>query len=144
MSTWGTGLFASDSAQDFLDDLSELDAGDRILELDRAFTELLADPSALMQTVFPEPLIAAAALVALSLPGGQRIMDLHSRFGSEAIESASLDRPAPDLAANALRVLAIVTAPDGHWSRSWRRPDDRDAALSGIEAVKQILGSAHS
>lgn len=144
MSTWGTGLFASDGAQDFLEELAELEAGERASELERAFTELLDDPSLLMRAVFPESLIAATALVALSLPGGHRIMERQSSYVADAVAAALLDQPAPYLAPAALQVLAIVTTPDGLWSRSWRRPEDKEEALSGIEAVKGILESVYS
>ncbi|RUL89913.1 MULTISPECIES: DUF4259 domain-containing protein [Micromonospora] len=142
MSTWGTGLFASDGAQDFLEGLAELEADDRSSELEREMSELLRDPSRLMRTVFPESLIAAAALVALSLPGGQRIMDRQSSFIADAVSAASLDYPAPELASDALQVLAIVTDPEGLWSKGWRLLEDREEALAGIGMVKEILESA--
>jgi alpha-glucosidase len=142
MSTWGTGLFASDGAQDFLDDLAELEPADRLSVLEKEFGELLGNPSLLMRTVFPESLIAAAALVALSLPGGQRIMDAQNSFITETVAAAALDRPASELAPDALHVLAIVTAPESDWSRKWRRPDDREDALGDIEAVKAVLQAA--
>ncbi|MFI6763497.1 DUF4259 domain-containing protein [Micromonospora sp. NPDC050417] len=144
MSTWGTGLFASDGAQDFLEEFAELEAGDRVSELEGIFRELLNDPSLLMRTVFPESLIAATSLVALSLPGGQRIMDRQSSFIADSVGEALLDRPALHLVPSALRVLAIVTAPDGSWSKEWRRPEDREEALGDIEAVREILESVHS
>jgi hypothetical protein len=144
MATWGTGLFASDSAQDFLEELAELEASDRGRELERVFRELLNDTSMLMRTVFPEPLIAATALVALSLPGGHRIMDRQSSFIANAVADASLDSPALNLVPDALQALAIVTVPDGVWSKGWRRPEDRGEALGEIETVKEILESVQS
>jgi alpha-glucosidase len=142
MGTWGPGLFESDSAQDFLDELAGVEAGDRASVLARGFRELLADPSLLWRSILPEPLIAAAALVALGLPGGQRIRDSQRDVAQKAVTSAMPDRPAPELAADALGVLTIVAAPDGSWNTGWRRPEDRDDALSNIEAVRRVLESA--
>jgi hypothetical protein len=142
VSTWGTGLFASDGAQDFLEELAELDADDRVPELGRVLREVLDDPSALMRTVFPESLIAAAAVVALSLPGGPRIMVGQSDYIVDAVAAAALDRAAPELATNALRAIAVVTAPDGFWSNAWRDSGDKDEALAGVAIVREVLESA--
>jgi hypothetical protein len=144
MSTWGTGLFASDGAQDFLEELAELEADDRVSELAGVMSELLGDPSQLMLTVFPESLIAAAALVALSLPGGHRIMERQSSFIADSVSAAALNHPASELVRDALQVLAIVTAPDGLWSKGWRLSGDKEEALAEVGTVKEILESARS
>lgn len=144
MATWGTGLFSSDSAQDFLEDLAELSMEERFSEIERVIFKILEDPASLMREVFPETVIAASALVALSLPGGTKILDTESSFVAEAASEASLDRPAPELAPNALRAIAAATSQNGPWRKNWRHQGDQEEAVLNISMVKEILGSINS
>src|SRR5258708_37359146 len=86
MGTFGTGPFDSDGALDFLDGLAELHGGQRREVLERMFLVVRNEPEQLERTVFPDEVVAAAAVVAVSLPGGTSIRQklAHSGYGAAA------------------------------------------------------------
>jgi hypothetical protein len=82
MSTWGTGLFASDCAQDLLDEMREAAVDARLGKVTTILERTAADPSMIMREYVPEEIIVAAAVVAATLPA-----DPHPDWvGDEALE----------------------------------------------------------
>ncbi len=111
----------------------------RLSEISALFRSVLDEPSLLMREVFPEDLIAAASLVAISLPGGEEIFDQQSESTQELIEDAHVEGASMDLITDALAALELATKPDGHWSTAWIREDDRIAAQEAVDAVRRTL-----
>ncbi len=75
MGTFGTGPFGSDGALDLLDELVGQPAVQRREALERVFSRLRDRPDLLGRKIFPDEIVAAAAVVAASLPGGEGVRD---------------------------------------------------------------------
>src|SRR5262249_59158418 len=73
MGTFGTGPFGSDGALDLLDELTGQPADQRRETLGRIFSRVRGHPDLLWREFFPDEIVAAAAIVAASLPGGEDI-----------------------------------------------------------------------
>jgi hypothetical protein len=104
MGTSGTGPFDSDGALDFLDGLAELPAGQRREVLERLFLVVRNAPEQLERTVFPDEVVAAAAVVAASLSGGASIRQQLANTGYDA-DAILVTEADPELAASALSAL---------------------------------------
>jgi alpha-glucosidase len=135
MATFGTDLLASDSALDFLDQIAEVPPAQRSDELRRVLALAADDPSSLFRDIVPEEVMAAAVLVAASLP------DIDgSPVDNEAGAAAALPGPASaELVTLAGRALDVVTAPDGWWQTSWVSADDAAQATRSIDELRAIL-----
>ena len=123
MGTFGTGPFDSDGALDFLDGLAELHGGQRQEVLERMFLVVRDEPEQLERTVFPDEVVAAAAVVAASLAGGTSIRQklANSGYDADAIVVTDADH---ELAASALSALGRAAGRDGPWHHGWTSPDD--------------------
>jgi Domain of unknown function (DUF4259) len=73
MGTFGTGPFDNDGALDLLDELASQPAYQRREVLERIFFRVRDRPDLLGWKFFPDEVVAAAAAVAASLPGGEGI-----------------------------------------------------------------------
>ena len=133
MGTFGTGPFGSDGAEDLLDHLASQAPADRLATVEHMLSTVLRDPDALMRTVFPDEIVACAALVAAGLPNGHR---LHRAAGAAQLG------PAPNLAPLALRALSRVAGTDGPWMRDWVDPQDANDAQQTIDALVAVLRSS--
>lgn len=71
MGTWGTGYFSGDGAQDLVEELAEMPADQRHEAVERMLLAAATNPDAMWREVFPDTVIAAAALVAATLPAAQ-------------------------------------------------------------------------
>src|SRR6266568_3807556 len=71
MGTFGTGPFSNDGALDLLDSLTGQPADQRREVLERIFFRVRDRPDLLGWKFFPDEIVAAAAVVAASLPGGE-------------------------------------------------------------------------
>src|ERR1700754_3904327 len=71
--TFGTGPFSSDGALDFLEELAERPPEEHLDALGHMFTYVLANRGLLWRGVFPDQVVAAVALVAAGLPGGEHL-----------------------------------------------------------------------
>lgn len=139
MGTFGTGPFDSDGALDFLDGLAELPTGQRRKVLERMFLVVQNAPEQLERTVFPDEVVAAAAVVAASLSGGASIRQQLANTGYEA--GAILVTEADhELAASALNALGRANGRDGAWHHGWTSPDDAVRARQTTEQLAAILG----
>ena len=69
MGTWGPGVFASDYAQDYLDELAELPEGERLTELARVLLIAAEEPASMPHHgLFGAVILTAAGVVADSVP----------------------------------------------------------------------------
>lgn len=113
MGTFGAGPFDSDAALDLLDELADRSKGDRPAALARMFTSVTGNPQLLWREYFPDQVVAAAALVAASLPGGESITaPLRDLVDNELVPDGRLPTPAPELAQPALDTLFFVASPE--------------------------------
>ncbi len=138
MGTFGTGPFDSDGALDFLDGLAELHGGQRREVLERMFLVVRNEPEQLERTVFPDEVVAAAAVVAVSLAGGTSIRQklANSGYDADAIVVTDADH---ELAASALSALGRAAGRDGPWHHGWTSPDDAVRARQTTEQLAAIL-----
>jgi len=138
MGTFGTGPFDSDGALDFLDGLAELHGGQRRKVLERMFLVVRNEPEQLERTVFPDEVVAAAAVVAASLAGGTSIRQklANSAYDADAIVVTDADH---ELAASALSALGRAAGRDGPWHHGWTSPDDAVRARQTSEQLAAIL-----
>ncbi|MGW0436224.1 DUF4259 domain-containing protein [Micromonospora sp. NPDC003197] len=146
--TWSSGPFDNDHAMDLLDELAEMNDREKAEYLREIFTNALGLSST--ERVWPKEVVAAAALIALALPGGAVVvMYEEGDFESDAEENADeewsiaiLREPGVALARLALDALMEVTRPEGRWFLGWLLDSDRDAALNHVEAVARVLRAA--
>ena len=136
MGTWSASPFGSDSALDLLDQFSDVEEGQRAEFLEQIFRAGLSGPAdGAIGKVLPDEVIAAAAILAASLPGGQ---EFPWNQDVDDILLPSVSRSGFELPVLALRALRHVIPDGGWWWRSWK--DERDAeqmraALNQIEGV---------
>jgi alpha-glucosidase len=135
--TWGTGPFDSDGALDFLDALTDRPGDQRHEVLSDVLSRVVSNPDLLMLEFFPDEVVAAAALVAASLPGGERILD-----ETPEAPAAALQEPAPDLATTALSALQLVVGPKGLWHHGWTDEASRMEASQTAGGLVAILRAA--
>ncbi|MBQ0994668.1 DUF4259 domain-containing protein [Micromonospora sp. H61] len=102
--TFGTGPFSSDGALDFLDELAERAPQQRVEALRHMLGYVLANRGLLWREYFPDQVVAAAALVATTLPGGEQLQHRLSQVSDDP-SAVILPEPVPDLATSALDAL---------------------------------------
>ncbi|MFU8854905.1 DUF4259 domain-containing protein [Micromonospora sp. SL1-18] len=138
MGTFGTGPFSSDGALDFLEELAERPPEQHLDALRHMFTYVLANRGLLWREFFPDQVVAAAALVAAALPGGEHLQHRLAELSDET-DMAMLPASASDLAAPALEALLFVAGPDGPWHQGWTTEANRLDAQRTIDELIAIL-----
>ncbi|WP_431922536.1 DUF4259 domain-containing protein [Amycolatopsis tucumanensis] len=133
MGTWGIGHFDNDEAADFANELDDLPAGERG-ELIRTTLEAAAGNSGYLEAPEGMLAVAAAALVASQVPGGDPVDD---SYGPE--------EPIPvlpgELRALAVRAIDRVLAEKSELDELWEAPD-RPSWLSEIDRLREVLAGA--
>lgn len=141
MGTFGAGLFSSDGALDFIDRIVERLPEQRAEALRNILAHVVAQPHLLWREFFPDEVVAAAALVTGTLPGGEDLM--HSLADvSDKAELVVLSEPVPELAVPALEALQLVAGPGGPWHQGWTTETDRIEAQETIDSLTAILAAA--
>ncbi|WP_329396562.1 DUF4259 domain-containing protein [Streptomyces melanogenes] len=136
MGTWGSGPFDSDTAEDFLDDLEERPASQRLTVVEETLRSAIEAGGSSRSSVLPEQVMAAAAVVAANVPAG-RSLSWNEEYPS--ITEWLLKPVAPALAWSAIRALE-VTLPAGGWFwRSWVDAGEREEAQAAIDSLKSAL-----
>jgi Domain of unknown function (DUF4259) len=131
--TWGPGALDNDDALDLLDMLTEQDAASRRRILERIFSKVREHPQDLNRTFGPAQVVAAAAIVAASLPtGGDVLREITGHDYDAALVIPSDD---PELAGTALTALLIAAGRDGAWHQGW---DDAGTALQARRATDRL------
>lgn len=141
MGTFGTGPFSSDGALDFLEELAERPPRQHLDALRHMFAYVLANRDLLWREFFPDQVVAAAALVATALPGGEHLQHRLAELSDET-DMALLPTSALDLAAPALESLLFVAGPDGPWHPGWTTEADRLDAQRTVHDLAAILRAA--
>lgn len=144
MGTFGTSPFGSDGALDLLETLADQPSAQRPQVLERIFFQVLDHPELLGRKSFPDEIVAAAAIVAASLPGGE---DIRQELAAQAYDERAVLIPAPDpeLTASALQALILAAGRDGPWHEGWTNPESAAEARQTSDQVTAILlRSQHS
>ncbi|GLW32661.1 hypothetical protein Areg01_55990 [Actinoplanes regularis] len=140
MGTFGTGPFSSDGAIDFLEELAERPPERRAAALEHMFLFVKDKPELLGREFFPDEVVAAAAIVAASLPGGQQFDErLETLIENDLAPDARLSAPAPELASIALEALLFVAGPQGPWHQGWTSDTNAAEARDTVAALSQVL-----
>jgi alpha-glucosidase len=121
MGTFGTGPFDNDGALDLLDQLVDQPAGQRRVILEQIFFQVRDRPDLLGWRFFPDTILAAAAVVVASLPGGEHVREDLADLGY-APEAILVLSPDHELTALAWDALLLVAGPDGPWHDGWADP----------------------
>jgi alpha-glucosidase len=138
MGTWGTGPFSNDGALDLLDVLTDQPASQRRETLERIFFRVMDRPDLLGWKFFPDEIVAAAAVVAAGLPGGEGVrQDLADhRYDVDAL---LVPAPDPELSHSALEALLVAAGRDGPWHDGWANPDAAAQARQTTDRLTAIL-----
>ncbi len=139
MGTWDCGPFDNDTAADWCGDLDDANPGDRPT-LIRAALARATDEDDYLDSDFACQAIAAAAILAAQLPGGQPI---GSAYAPEFLrEGGSLDVP-EDLAALAVRAIDRIMADGSEWRDLWQDAAGRDAnaAFDTVHGLRTVLST---
>jgi hypothetical protein len=142
MGTWGPWPTQNDSAMDFLDERSEEGPDLRAAKIQDVFSAVIQDPEVLGRSLVPEEVVAAAAVVASSLPSGSML----PWRAEEAIVSALIsEESASAMTRDAVRAVGLATSYRGSWwHESWTNDDDRRAAESALDELRRVLLSRGS
>ncbi|WUR62262.1 hypothetical protein OHS32_13070 [Micromonospora chokoriensis] len=104
---------------------------------------VLANPDLLWREYFPDQVVAAAALVAATLPGGEHLQHRLTQVSDEP-SAMILPEPVPDLATSALEALRFVAGPGGPWHQGWTTETDQAEAQQTIDGLTAILQAANA
>jgi len=136
--TWGTGPFSSDGALDLLDELAGQPASQRREALERIFFRVRDRPDLLGRKFFPDEIVAAAAVVAASLPGGEGFRRDLADQGYD-VDAILVPAPDPELNASALQALLVTAGRDGPWHDGWSDPETAAQARRTTDQLASIL-----
>jgi hypothetical protein len=140
MGTFGTGPFSSDGAMDFLEELAGRPPGERAAALERVFLLVKEQPDLLGRDLFADEVVAAAAIVAATLPGGRQFDErLETLVENDLVPDGRLSVPAPEPASIAREALLFVRGPQGLWHQGWTNDTDAAEARATIAALSQVL-----
>jgi alpha-glucosidase len=138
MGTWGTGPFSSDGALDLLDELAGQPASQRREALERIFSGARNRPDLLGRKFFPDEIVAAAAVLAASLPGGEGPRQNLADHGYD-VDALLVPAPDPELNHSALEALQVAAGPHGPWHDGWTGPQAAAQARQTTDRLAAIL-----
>jgi hypothetical protein len=137
MGTWGAGLFASDSAQDFLDEMRAAPIEDRLGRVTKILERTAADPSIIMREYVPEEIIVAAAVVAATMPSASSV----GWISDAALQDVTAGMPSQaQIAALASSALQAAMDSNDSWLISSLKDEgDRRSLLRELNELKTAL-----
>jgi alpha-glucosidase len=138
MGTFGTGPLSSDGALDLLDELTGKPIGQRREALERIFAQLRDRPDLLGRKLFPDQIVAAAAVVAASLADGEDIRRVLDDQGFD-VDAILVRAPDPELSASALEALLVAAGRDGVWHDGWVDQETAAEARQTTDRLEAIL-----
>ncbi|MEU4564119.1 DUF4259 domain-containing protein [Actinoplanes sp. NPDC023936] len=137
MGTWNPGPFGSDAAADLLDLAAAEDPGAR----GEFIREMLNDGLRLAAgedvDLFPEDVVAAANLVAISVPGGLERLVVEGEQTARLTNSVIPDVD-PSLAALALESLRAMAVPGNDWYDTYFDSDNPEP--EAVDAFRAAVG----
>jgi hypothetical protein len=136
MGTWGSGPFDSDTAEDFLDELEEQPASQRMEVVERTFRAAIEAGGSSTSSVLPEEVMAAAAVVAANIPSGRSLV-WNEEYPS--VTEWLVGPIAPALASSAIQALEVALPADGWFWRSWVDAGEREEAKAAIDSLRSVL-----
>src|SRR5215475_15861231 len=138
MGTFGTGPFSNDGALDLLDELARQATDQRRELLGRIFSRVQDQPDLLGWKFFPDEVVAAAAVVAAGLPGGEGIRQwlADHRYDAGTILLPAAD---PEVNASAFEALLLVAGRDGPWHAGWSDPETAAQARQTTDQLAAIF-----
>jgi uncharacterized protein DUF4259 len=138
MGTFGTGPFSSDGALDLLDKLAGQSVGQRRELLEGIFLQVRDRPGLLGREFFPDEVVAAAAVVAAGMAGGE---DIQRDLAGQGYGISAVLVPGPDsaLCAFALEALLAAAGRDGPWHDGWVDPETAAEARQTTGRLAAIL-----
>lgn len=143
MGTFGTGAFSSDGALDLLEQLAERPTESRTAALEHMFAFVRDNPDLLWREFFPDEIVAAAAIIAASLPGGEPFSErLKELADNDLAPDIRLPAPAPRLARPALEALLWAAGPNGPWHQGWTTETTAAEAQHTSDTLLRVLRDA--
>jgi len=135
--TWDSGPFDNDTAADWCGDLDDADPADRPT-LIRATLIRAADEDDYLDSSDACEAIAAAAIVAAQLPGGQPITSAYAP--DFLLDGGSFHLP-DELAALAVDAIDRILADDSEWLDLWQDAAGiaANAAFDNIRSLRAVL-----
>jgi hypothetical protein len=136
--TWDKGPFDNDAAADWSGQLDDAEPEDR-LDLIRSTLSAAADELDYLDSHEACEAVAAAAVVASQLAGGDLIDSPYAPDFLLAGESLELERDVPPLA---VRALDRIMAEESEWRDLWEDASerDRDGAFAVVARLRSALG----
>jgi hypothetical protein len=138
MGTFGTGPFGNDGALDLLDELADQPAGRCRDVLDRIFVRVRDRPGLLGREFVPGTIVAAAAVVAAGLPGGEGLRADLADLGYD-LEVILVPAPDPELNGSALDALLVAAGRDGPWHDGWVDLETAAEARQATDRLAAVL-----
>jgi alpha-glucosidase len=138
MGIFGTGPFSNDGASDFVGELAGQPAGQRREALERIFLRVRDRPDLLEWEFSADEIVAAAAVLAAGLPGGEDIRQDLADYGYDA-DAILVPAPDRELTASALEALLLAAGRDGPWHGYWANPEDAAQARQTTNRLAAIL-----
>jgi hypothetical protein len=113
---------------------------ERAEALERMFLLVKERPDLLGRDFFADEVVAAAGIVAATLPGGRQFDErLDTLVENDIASDGRLSAPAPELADVALEALVFVGGSRGPWLQGWKNDTDAAEARDMIAALSQVL-----
>ena len=137
MGTWDVGPFDNDDAADWCGDLDEAPAEERPGMIRAALVAAAdADADGYLDVGDAVWAIAAAAIVASQLPGGEPI---DSAYAPDFLVDGGTVALPDDAAVLAVRALDRIVADESEWRDLWEESDSFDEALAVIQDLRALL-----
>ncbi|WP_232667055.1 DUF4259 domain-containing protein [Pseudonocardia sp. TRM90224] len=142
MGTWGFGPFDNDTAADWAGDLHEAAQAERV-KVVRATLERAAGAHGDVEYSTAVEAIAAAAVVAIHSPGGEKFVSI---YGPDFVEAGErLDLP-DGMLVLALRALDRATSAESHSTELWAEAGLLAEAMAAMKSLYDLLeygGAVH-
>jgi alpha-glucosidase len=128
---------------DLLDELAERPTGLRPDAVAHMLTYILDNRDLLGREFFPDEVVAAAAVVAAAMPGGEYLQRLLATAGHDP-QNLIPPAPASGLAALAVEALLFVAGPDGPWHQGWTDQATRAEAQTTTDNLLAVLQATNA
>ncbi|MFG2044863.1 DUF4259 domain-containing protein [Dactylosporangium sp. NPDC048998] len=138
MGTWDIGPFDNDAAADWCGDLNDV-APEQRAGLIRTTLNAVVDTDGYLDVDLADEAIAAAAVVAAQLPGGDPITPAYAP--DFLLEGGSLDVP-DDVPPLAVRALDRIVADESEWRSLWAESAKYAEIVAALQQLRAVLDAA--